>query len=139
MKRFLAFTLVAIVLALPTGQVTAASAANAPTTASLQKQVNALKKTVNKLKSDVNDAQLLASAALFLLQCETAATADAFQGTWSVMDQVAGRTIFGPQAPISDFNACQRFRTPINRSFGVPPTTAVFSAINALIGAYAYT
>jgi hypothetical protein len=136
MKRLLAFALVAAVLAVPAGQ---ANAAAGPSTVVLSKKITALQKTVKKLRTDVNLLLGVTGGLIALLQCQTAATADAFQGTWTVMDQVAGRTIFGPQAPISDFNSCQQFRTPITRSFAVPPTTSVFSAINALIGAYAYT
>jgi len=136
MKRLLVFVLIAAVLAVPAGQ---ANAASGPSTAVLSKKITALQKTVKKLRSDTNLLIGVSNGLIALIQCQTAATADAFQGTWTVMDQVAGRTIFGPQAPISDFNACQAFRTPISRSFAVPPNASVFSAINALIGAYAFS
>jgi hypothetical protein len=109
----------------------------------LMKQIAALQKDVKTLKKQVNDATNFGIAGLQLGFCNTAVTADAFQGTWSVIDQIAqgtqaGKTYFGAQVPVNDFNICQR-ALEVPRSQRVPPTTTPFAQILALLGgSFAY-
>jgi hypothetical protein len=68
--------------------------------------------------------------------CQTAVIADAFQGTWNVIDQIssatqAGKTYFGAQTPITDGGACSNVK--IARSAGIPPTVGVFSSLVSLL------
>jgi hypothetical protein len=44
--------------------------------------------------------------------CQAALTADLFQGTWAVIEQVAGRSIFGPQVQVNDYGNCAFMREP---------------------------
>jgi hypothetical protein len=102
----------------------------------LIKQVAALQKDVKALKKQVTDAREAAIAGIALGFCNTAITADAFQGTWNVIDQLAqpqGKTFFGPQVLVNDFNVCQQGLN-ISRSQRIPPTTTPFAQVLALLG-----
>jgi len=146
-------TLAVVVLAAATAAVAAfavgAWSASPPTPAerALQKDVKALKAQVKKLQSDVKtlkatdaELELVALGSLGLVMCSLAITADAFQGTWQIVDQLstatqAGKTYFGPQAPVDDTvegqSLCQVLE--VTRSQALPPTTAPFSAMLALL------
>ena len=69
-------------------------------------------------------------------------TADNFQSTWQIIDQLAsaqteapGKTYFGPQVPVSDLIAgqsvCQVLGAP--RTQTLPPSTASFTALLSLL------
>jgi hypothetical protein len=116
-----------------------------PRVAGLQKRATALEKRVKTLETNLKKAQTnlteatgLAAAGIVLSGCFAAATADAFTGTWNVVDQIAaatqaGKVYLGPQAAVNDFQTCQALQ--ITRQAGVvPPTVAVFSALTTLIG-----
>jgi hypothetical protein len=142
--------LVTVVIASLAGLVLAAPAAPAtPTEKALQRQVAALKKQVTTLGRQVTsldkqvktmktqvDEQDDALGALFALTiCGAAMTADAFQGTWGVIDQIAQpalqRTFFTPPAAaVNDLGACNSLRVP--RSQAAPPTLSSFVAYLAL-------
>ena len=105
----------------------------------LQGQVKTLRGDVKKLKKGVTNAEDIALGIGVFAICETAITADAFQGSWQVVDQLsaatqAGKTYFGPQVPVSDLvggqPVCQLLGVP--RPQTVPPSTASFTALLAL-------
>ena len=144
--KYGAFVVIALVAAIATYSATAWSAAPpTPTEQKLQRQINTLKTQVAKLQKDdktlkanVNDLVGGISLALVLNACTNAVTADAFQGTWQVIDQLstatqAGKTYFGPQTAISDAlsgltaPACQAVQ--VVRSQALPPTSAQLDAL----------
>jgi hypothetical protein len=127
MKRLIAAIAagaVALVLAAPAQPA-------GPTTRQLAKQIKVLQKQVKTLKKDVKTADLHAAIALVYAGCSTAVTADAIQGTWTVIDQVNGTPIFGAQVPVNDYTVCsalQITRAPTQ----VPPNITVFNSLLAL-------
>jgi hypothetical protein len=104
----------------------------------LTKRVTALEKRVKKAETTLGTTTLIAAAGIVYGGCLAAVTADALNGTWNVVDQIAaatqaGKIYFGPQAPVNDFNFCsQAFQ--ITRQTSVPPSVANFSALTALLG-----
>jgi len=141
MKKIVVLTLAVVALVIPATQANAAPAAKpaGPTMAqfkALQKQVTTLQKSVKTLKSQVTDLNDFSTALVGVLVCENAVIADAFQGTWSVVDQIStatqsGKTYFGSQTALIDKNACSSFK--ISRSQGVPPNASVFNSLIALL------
>jgi hypothetical protein len=114
-------------------------AAPDPRVATLQKKEAALEKRVKKLETDFKTLASGVGLSLVYSTCIAAATADAFTGTWNVVDQLAtatqaGKVYFGPQAAVSDFQTCSALQI-VRQQGVVPPTVAVFSALTALIGA----
>jgi hypothetical protein len=99
----------------------------------LQKNVNTLKKTVAKQQKTIKTLDNLANASIAIEYCLLGATADALQSTWTTIDQHDGTTVFGNQQTISDAGACQALRIT-RQGIRTPPTTAVFSALVALLG-----
>src|SRR5205823_4228536 len=99
--------------------------------AALEKRMTALEKRVKKLETANKNLTSIVDGNFGLDICAWAATADVFQSTWNVVDQIAqgtqGKTYFGAQTPISDLNACSGFE--ITRQHAVPPTVSVFSAL----------
>ena len=138
LKRIVLLVLAAATLAFPAAQATAKSSAT-PTLAqfkALQKQVKALQSQVKKLQTETSDLNAFANGLIPLLACQDVVTADALQGTWSVIDQIstatqAGKVYFGPQTPLVDKGACAEFR--ITRSQSVPATVSVFSSLVTLL------
>jgi hypothetical protein len=146
----IALVFVAVALAIPAAQANAAGQA-APTAAqfkalqkqvtTLQAQVKALQKFVPKTCSARTCFTLPQVSALSIFGyeaviCEQAVIADAFQGTWNVIDQIStatqsGKTYFGAQTPINDQQACSDIK--LTRSSGVPPSVAVFSSLVTLL------
>ena len=83
-------TLVALAVA---GVLAAPAAAATPTERKLasqikvmQRQVKVLQGQVKKLRADMREVQGISASALVFSACSTAATADAFQGTWETID-----------------------------------------------------
>ena len=138
MKKTVALTLAALVLAIPATQAGAAKQAG-PTAAqfrALQKQVTTLQKQVKTLQKQQKDTNGLALGLAAVLVCEDVVITDALQGTWNVVDQIAqatqaGKTYFGAQTPLADKGACASFK--IKRSQGIPPSAAVFNSLVALL------
>lgn len=140
MKKFVALALAAATLVIPATQADAAAPRSAgPTMAqfkALQKQVTAQQKSIKKLQTEVTDLDDFSSALVGVLVCENAVIADAFQGTWNVVDQIAtatqgGKTYFGAQTALVDKNSCSAFK--ISRSQGIPPNASVFNSLISLL------
>ena len=139
MKKIVALTLAALVLAIPATQASAAEQAG-PTGAqfrALQKQVTALQKQLKTLQKQHKELDNFTSALVGVLVCENVVISDALQGTWNVVDQIAqatqSKTYFGAQTPLADKGACTAFK--ITRSQGIPPTALVFNSLVALLTA----
>jgi hypothetical protein len=150
MKRIVALALAAVALAVPASQAGAARSAG-PTLAqykALQKQVATLTKEVKALQKWVPKSctaktcftlpSLSANAAFtYEVQiCQQAVIADAFQGTWNVIDQIAqatqgGKSYFGAQTAISDKSSCSN--VSLTRATGVPPSAAIFNSLVTLL------
>jgi len=150
MKRTVVLMLAVATIAFPAEQASAGSSAT-PTLAqfkALQKQVTSLQAQVKTLQKWVPKScststcfslpQVSSVAALnYEVEiCQQAVIADAFQGTWNVIDQIsaatqAGKTYFGTQTPITDSSACTNVK--VTRSSGIPPTVAIFSSLVTLL------
>jgi hypothetical protein len=115
--------------------------------AALQRTLTAQKRTIAKLQSDVTKLKKqanrtaacptsgtppvvcqIAVEAAVVAYCDAAVTADAFQNTWAVINQVAGRTIFGPPVALSDEGLCAAIRVTRQQTL-VPPTITPFGQI----------
>jgi hypothetical protein len=102
-----------------------------PTNRQLAKQIKVLQKQVKTLQKQVKQTQLVALGSILYTGCSIAVTADALQGTWTVIDQVNGTPIFGAQVPVNDSQVCSAFditRAPTQ----VPPNVSVFNSLLAL-------
>jgi hypothetical protein len=135
MTKIVALVAAAIALAACAGTASAQTPADRKI-AALQKQTAALTKRVTALERNLATARGVAAAALVYAGCATAVTADAFAGTWNVIDQVAqatqaGKVYFGPQAAVNDSQTCSAIR--ITRQQTVPPSVSAFSALTALL------
>jgi hypothetical protein len=144
MKRFVVFAVLTLAVALVASGTASArpqrQQALSPAEKSLQKQVTALSKSVTTLQKkvvtlnkDLTSVGQYAQAVLLFDECSNAITADTFQGTWTVIDQLAsatqaGKTYFGPQTPVDDKNLCSA-GFGITRSQVTPPTVAGFSSL----------
>ena len=137
MKR----VLVAALISLVAMAVAAPAPAAGPTVKSLARQIKALQKDVKTLKKDVKTlkaqvttARQIAASALVFSACSTAVTADAIQGTWTILDAKLTPQygpIFGPQTPTNDYQTCQPLqitRAPTQS----PPNAGVFNSLLAL-------
>lgn len=123
----LAALLAATLLAAP------ASAAT-PTERRLARQVKTLQKQVKTLQRQMRNTQAIAAGAIVYSACLTAATADAFEGTWETIDKDSVRDaqpeFFQPQTPIADpINSCQRLEVQRQANPQAEPTTSVFAAL----------
>ena len=130
MKR----VLVAALISLLAMAVAAPAPAAGPTVTSLARQITALQKDVKTLKAQVTTARQIAASALVYSACSTAVTADAIQGTWTILDAKLTPQygpIFGPQTPTNDYQTCQPLqitRAPTQS----PPNAGVFNSLLAL-------
>jgi outer membrane murein-binding lipoprotein Lpp len=126
MKRAMLAGAVVLSLALA-GPATAAT----PTERRLQRQITTLQRDVRTLRTQVREAREAAVAGIVLGFCVAATTADAFQSTWTVLDQKAGGQAVGPQQAVNDSGACNAIQVP--RSQPVPPTLGPFQTILRLL------
>ena len=132
MKTALLTTLAALFAA--TALAAPVSAAT-PAERRLAKQVKTLQAQVKKLQRDVRNVQSIAAGAVIYSACVTAATADAFQGTWEAIDRHAvtgphAPEQFAPQTAIADpLNSCQRLEVQRQANPQAIPTTDVFAAL----------
>ena len=103
----------------------------------LQRQVKTMQKQVKTLQRQMREVQSVAAASLVYSACVTAATADAFQGTWETIDRVGAKLPapggpfdqYGTQTAVADpLNSCQRLEIQ-RQPNTVPPTTDVFAAL----------
>jgi hypothetical protein len=110
--------------------------------ADLQAQVNALKKQVAALQKDVKalkkadtEIETEALGGIVYGACTASLAADAIQGTWNVVDQIAtalqARTYFGAQPPFDDKKTCGVFQ--VARSTAIPPTVVQLQALVNLL------
>jgi hypothetical protein len=138
MKATIAGTIAVVALAI-TAVSTAGPSAKPQVTnvdiAALQKkldQTNAklakLDSRVKKLEKSNSTLISVAVATLAGVACNATLTADAFQATWTVLDQVTQavqmRTYFGPQTAVNDQKSCSDLG--ISRQPASPPSLAAF-------------
>jgi hypothetical protein len=138
MKATIAGTIAVVALAI-TAVSTAGPSAKPQATnvdiAALQKKLDQTNVKLAKLDSRVKKLEksnktllLVAVATLAGVACNATLTADAFQATWSVMDQVTQavqmRTYFGPQTAVNDQKSCSDLEIP--RQPASPPSLAAF-------------
>ena len=131
MKTALLTTVAALLAA--TALAAPVSAAT-PTDRRQAKQIKTLQAQVKKLQRDLRNVQSIAAGAVIYSACVTAATADAFQGTWETIDKDAVRDaqpeFFQPQTAIADpLNSCQRLEVQRQANPQATPTTDVFAAL----------
>ena len=134
MTRFLVIAVVAAAVAASIAFATRSQAAVAgpsadPRIAVLQKQVKALQAQVKTLQRRVVDDEGALSLNFEGDTCLGAQVADLIQGTWVTIDQLsvatqAGKTYFGSQAQVNDYNNCGDLARPDVPRPGivVPPT-----------------
>ena len=128
MKRLIALVAATAILAFAaTGTAGAASSAKAPTL----KQFNALNKKVTKLQKQVKVLENALVGDIVYDVCLTAATADAFQGTWIFVNKGSNFPYFpNTGSSVDDLRACSAFQiTRQLPSTESPPSTAVFQAM----------
>lgn len=112
----------------------APASAATPTERRLARQVKTLQKQVKTLQRQMRTVQSVAAGALVYSACVTAATADAFQGTWETIDRVGAKLVppfdqYATQTAIADpLNSCQRLEVQRQPNL-VPPTTDVFAGL----------
>jgi cell division protein FtsB len=106
--------------------------------ASMQKQLTALKKqntklqkSVTKLQKNLKDTDTGVSTAIIFAGCVAAVAADAFQNTWTTVNQATEKTAFGPPALVADPGLCTTLQI-LRQPTVVPPTIAPFNALLAL-------
>jgi hypothetical protein len=130
----LAALLAAATVAGPAAAATPSNRQLARQMKTLQRQVKTLQRQVRTLQRQNREAQSIAAGAIVYGACLTAATADAFQGTWETIDKDAVRDaqpeFFGPLTPIADpLNSCQRLEVQRQANPAATPTTDVFAAM----------
>ena len=89
-------------------------------TKALQVQVKTLERQVKTLQGRVLDDEDQLSVNFEGDTCLGAQVADAIQGTWVTIDQLsaatqAGKTYFGSQTPVNDYNNCADLTRPRSR------------------------
>jgi hypothetical protein len=106
----------------------------------LQRQVKALQSQVKILQQQLtlrrrSNLSVFAGGAYVYGACLTAATADAFQGTWEAIDRHASHNVHGPDTwpaltPIADpLNSCQQLEVQRVANPAATPTTDVFAGL----------
>lgn len=132
MRQVLAIAAVAAMALVIAVSPAGAGAAKGPTLRSLQKQIAVLQKQVKTLKKRVTNDEDGIVVSLAYSACSTAATADAFQDTWTGLDgYFAAHSLpayFGAQTPVNDYEACQVFSV-VRAHNQHPPTTGVQRAL----------
>ena len=140
MKTAVLTTLVALLAATALATPTSAATPTQRQLRTLQKQVKALQSQVKILQGQLSlrrrsNLSIFAGGAYVYGACLTAATADAFQGTWEAIDRHAaynahGQDLFGAQSPIADpLSSCQQFEVQRNANPAATPSTDVFAAL----------
>ena len=141
MKRYLVIAVVAAAAATSIAFVTRSQAAVSepsadPQIAALTRQTKALQVQVKTLQGQMRTLQrrVIADEDQVTVNfegdtCLGAQLADAIQGTWVTIDQLsaatqAGKTYFGSQAPVNDYNNCADLAKPEVPRPGIttPPT-----------------
>lgn len=130
----IAILVAVIAVAAPASAATPSQQRLARDVRTLKAQVKTLQRQVKTLRTQMRTVQSVAAGAVLIGACSTAATADAFQGTWEAIDRHAavnahGPDQFPPQAAIADpLNSCQALDVQRQPNI-VPPTTNVFAAL----------
>ncbi len=120
------------------------ASAPTPTEKQLLRDVATLKSQVKKLQAqqktataNINTVGSLAATAVLYTVCSDELAADAFQGTWQIVDQASAAlptvTKFGPQSPITATLQGQDVCAGggVARSQVLPPTVAGYRALLA--------
>ena len=132
MKTALLLTLAALLAA---SMLAAPASGATPAERRLARQVKTLQKQVKALQRSVRNVQSIAAGAIVYSACLTAATSDAFQGTWEAIDRhtaynAHGVDLFQPQTAIADpLNSCQRLEVQRQANPQAEPTTSVFAGL----------
>jgi hypothetical protein len=136
-KTALVTTIAALVavtaLAAPASAATPSERRLARQVKALQRQVTTLNRQVRTLQRRMREVNSIAAGGIIFSACTAAATADAFQGTWETVDQLAVAVSqpekYPPQTAITDpLNSCQALEIQ-RQANTVPPTTNVFAAL----------
>ena len=101
--------------------------------ADLAGQVRVLTAQVKTLKSQVAKQHDYNLAIYDSEACITALTADAFQGTWMLIDKLApaGTTYFGTMSPLDDKGGCKGFKGVTRALLTAPPGLQGFAPMIA--------
>jgi outer membrane murein-binding lipoprotein Lpp len=99
----------------------------------LQRQVTTLNRQVRTLRRQMRETQSVAAGGIIFAACSSAATADAFQGTWETIDQLAAGVGQPDRYPVptaiaDPLNSCQGLEVQ-RQANTVPPRTDVFAAL----------
>jgi hypothetical protein len=140
-----AFVLCAIVAAAVYAATALSASGPTPIEKTLQKQVATLNKTVATLKKNQSADEAAIGVTLLFTVCSDEVAADALQGTWSVVDQIAtaaGQAArFGPQTPVTATVQGQDVcaiggitRSPVTS--GAVPTVGAYQALLGGLSAY---
>jgi hypothetical protein len=140
MGKFLALAAIAVAAAAAIAVFSTRSEANAstagdPRIAVLQTQVKTLQTQVKLLTKALAalDGQLTVNFAGDT--CLAAQTTDMFEGTWSVVDQLAQatqqKTYFGPQTQLNDYGNCAQLKDPLvpRGAVATPPSINTFQPL----------
>jgi hypothetical protein len=125
----------AVAVVLSVAVLAAPAAALTPTQriAKLEKRLAALEKKNKTLTKQVSETRDGVGAVLAFGVCTAAITADAFQSTWTILNQLPGHTTIGTSSPVGDASACSRLQ--VSRPAQVPPTIGPFEQLMRLITA----
>jgi hypothetical protein len=140
-----AFVLCAIIGAAVYAATAMSASGPTPIEKTLQKQVATLNKTVATLKKNQAEDEAAIGVTLLFTVCSDEVAADALQGTWSVVDQIAttaGQAAkFGPQTPVTATVGGQDVcasggitRSPVTA--GAVPTIGAYQALLGGLSAY---
>lgn len=103
-----------------------------PKVAALEKRIAKLEARVKKVEKFNADTSLVEVGTLAAIACEAAITADIFQTTWSVVDQIAqtaqSKVYFGPQTALDDQKSCTDLSL-LRQAPGTPPTLLPLSKV----------
>ena len=96
-------------------------------------RVKKLDARVKKLEARSKLLTTIAVASIAGIACEAAVTADSFQRTWSVIDEMAQATqakiYFGPQTPLVDHSSCPDLEIPRGQPAPAPPSLRSFQEV----------
>lgn len=133
-RAFASLFAVALVLSLAVPAATAGSSATSPTALAkqvkaLQTQVTALKKQVKKMNAALGQTQSIAVVALLYGGCNSAVTADAFQG---------GNAAAYGTTPVTDYNACSDLQQIVRVTPTIvrQPNTATVNVFQELLNVF---
>jgi outer membrane murein-binding lipoprotein Lpp len=136
-KTALLLTIAALVaataLAAPASAATPGERRLARQVKTLQRQITTLNRQVRTLQRQMRETRSVAAGGIIFAACSSAATADALQGTWETIDQLAAGVgqpdRYPPATAVADpLNSCQGLEVQ-RQANTVPPRTDVFAAL----------